>query len=218
MLDVPEPRALTEAEIATKVADFRHAAKCAIAAGADGVEIHGANGYLIQQFFAQNTNLRTDAYGGSVANRVRFAIEVATAVAEEIGPERTGLRISPLGTFNDIAEGDSEAIYHALVAGLAPLGLAYLHVLFRGGEELLTWIRGAWPTALIVNRPGRARETFASDIESGLADIVSLATATLANPDLVARLKSDAPFNTPDQSTFYGGGEHGYTDYPALTG
>jgi N-ethylmaleimide reductase len=218
MLEMPEPRALTEAEIASTIADFRHAAKCAIDAGADGVEIHGANGYLIQQFLAENTNLRTDAYGGSIENRVRFALEVAKAVAEEIGPERTGFRISPLGTFNDIAEGDSQAIYHALIAGLAPLGLAYLHVLFRGNEELLTWMRGAWPTALILNRPGRARETIAADIESGLADVVSVGTFALANPDLVARLKSGAAFNTPDQSTFYGGGEHGYTDYPALSG
>jgi N-ethylmaleimide reductase len=214
--DFPEPRALSTAEVEATIRDFRHAAASAIAAGVDGVEIHGANGYLVQQFLAENANRRTDRYGGSIENRVRFAVEVATGVAEEIGADRTGIRISPGNTFNDIVEGDSHALYRALVPQLAALRLGYLHVLHRGDEELLRWIRGAWPTTLIVNRAGRPREHIADDVESGLADMAAVGAFALANPDLVERLKTGAALNEPDPATFYGGDARGYTDYPAL--
>ena len=125
---MPVPRELSTEEVATTVDDFRRAAAAAIAAGADGVEIHGANGYLVHQFLATNTNQRTDRYGGSIDNRIRFAVEVATAVADEIGAGRTGLRISPGNPFNDIAESDTHDLYPALVRALAPLDLAYLHI------------------------------------------------------------------------------------------
>jgi N-ethylmaleimide reductase len=214
--DIPEPRALDEAEIAQTVADFRKAARTAIAAGADGVEIHGANGYLVQQFLAGNSNRRTDRYGGSVENRARFGVEVVAAVAEEIGAHRTGLRISPGVTMNGIVEGDTQAIYQAFVPELARLQLAYLHVVQAGDDALLRWIRPRWPTRLIVNRPGRPREKIGMDVDEGLADLASVAALALANPDLVERLQTGAPLNEPDRSTFFGGGEHGYTDYPTL--
>ncbi len=214
--DIPEPRALDEAEIAQTVADFRKAARTAIAAGADGVEIHGANGYLVQQFLAGNSNRRTDRYGGSAENRARFGVEVASAVAEEIGADRTGLRISPGATLNGIAEGDTEAIYQAFVPELARLQLAYLHVVQAGDDALLRWIRPRWPTRLIVNRPGRPREKVGMDVDEGLADVASVASLSLANPDLVKRLQTEAKLNEPDRTTFFGGGEHGYTDYPTL--
>lgn len=217
MKEMPEPRALSEQEVADTVQDFRRAAAAAIAAGADGVEIHGANGYLVQQFLASNANRRTDRYGGSVEKRARFAVEVATAVAEEIGPGRTGIRISPGNPFNDIVEDDVPELYSALVAALAPLGLAYLHLLHSGDEKLLAAIRRDWPGALILNRGGADIETRAKDVENGLADVITVGAMVLANPDLVARIKSGAPLNEPDKSTLYGGGAHGYTDYPTLS-
>ncbi|HEX7838609.1 MAG TPA: alkene reductase [Kofleriaceae bacterium] len=222
--DMPEPRALSLGEIEQTIRDFRHAAAQAIAAGADGVELHGANGYLIQQFLSENANRRADAYGGSIENRIRFAVEVAAAVADEIGASRTAIRISPGGTFNDIVEGETQALYQALIPELARQGLAYLHIVQAGtqagtqagDDALLRWARPRWPTALIVNRPGRPRDRIAMDIDAGLADVASVAALALANPDLVARLRAGAPLNDPDRATFYGGGEHGYTDYPVL--
>jgi N-ethylmaleimide reductase len=216
MLDMPAPRALSTDEIASVVQDFRKAARFAVDAGADGVEIHGANGYLVQQFLSSNANLRTDRYGGSVENRVRFALEVASAIAAEIGPERTAIRISPGGTFNDIVESEQAALYHALVSGLAPLALAYLHTMHVTSEELLAQLRKDWPGVLMVNRPGTDFATRAKDIAEGRADVISVGAMALANPDLVARLKSGASLNKPDPATFYSGGEKGYTDYPTL--
>ena len=214
--EMPEPRALSEGEIADTVGDFRRAAAAAIAAGADGVEIHGANGYLVQQFLSSNANRRTDRYGGSISNRIRFAVEVASAVAEEIGPGRTSIRISPGGTFNDIVEDDVPELYGALVAALAPLGLAYLHVLHGGDEDLLRAIRHDWPGALLLNRPGAGLDERARDVQDSLADVIAVGQMVLANPDLVDRVKTGAPLNEPDPSTFYGGDERGYTDYPPL--
>jgi len=213
---MPEPRALSRAEIEQTALDYRRAARAAIAAGADGVEFHGANGYLIHQFLSENANRRADSYGGSIENRIRFATEVTAAVVEEIGADRVGFRVSPGNPFNDIVEGDSAALYRALVTELARIEPAYLHVIQTGDDALLRWIRPRWPTALIVNRPGRARDRIAMDVEEGLADIASVASMSLANPDLVARLQANAPLNEPNPSTFYGGGEHGYTDYPTL--
>lgn len=214
--DMPEPRALSIDEIEATIRDFRHAAACAIAAGADGVELNAANGYLIHQFLSENANRRADEYGGLLENRVRFAVEVARAVTEEIGAERTGIHISPANPFNGIVEGDTGGIYHTLIAQLAPINLAYLHVVHAGDEELLRWFRQAWPTALLVNRANRPRKDIATDVDSGVADMESVARFALSNSDLVARLKSGMALNEADPSTFYGGDEHGYTDYPTL--
>ncbi|WP_210578355.1 alkene reductase [Streptomyces sp. GESEQ-4] len=215
--EMPVPRELSTEEVAATVDDYRRAAAAAIAAGADGVEIHSANGYLPHQFLATNTNQRTDRYGGSIDNRIRFAVEIATAVADEIGAGRTGIRISPDNPFNDIAESDTHELYPALVRALAPLDLAYLHIGHGGDDELLHTLRKLWPNTLVLNRAGTDIATRAKDIEGGLADIVTVGVMALANPDLVERVRSGAPLNTPDPATFYGGGEAGYTDYPTLT-
>jgi N-ethylmaleimide reductase len=213
----PAPRALTTAEVKQTVKDFAFAAKRAIEAGADGVEIHGANGYLIEQFIAPNANTRSDEYGGSIENRARFAIEVAMAVAAEIGADRTGIRLSPLSTSGGLIEGpEAPALYRYLVGELNKLNLAYLHILHTGDEKLLQDIRTAWTHPLLVNRPGALPENLARDIDAGLADVVPVGQLALANPDLVARLKTNAPLNAADRATFFGGGEAGYTDYPAL--
>ncbi|WP_105968077.1 alkene reductase [Streptomyces geranii] len=215
--EMPVPRALSTEEVSATVEDFRRAAAAAIEAGADGVEIHGANGYLVHQFLSTNTNQRTDVYGGSVENRIRFAVEVATAVADEIGASRTGIRISPANLFNDIAESDTHELYPALVNALAPLNLAYLHIAHGGDEDLLHTLRKLWPTTLVLNRAGADITDRAKDVEDGVADVVTVGTLALANPDLVARLRTGAPLNNPDPATFYGGGAAGYTDYPTYS-
>jgi len=215
--DVPAPHALTLDEIPRVVREFSHAAASAMKAGADGVEIHGANGYLIHQFLSDNANQRTDEYGGSVENKIRFAVEVATAVAAEIGPGRTGIRIAPGNKFNEIEENNVPAVYEALVRELAKLKLAYLHVNHMGDEALLRMIRSLWPGVLLVNRGRTDISARIADLESGVADVITVGTMNLANPDLVQRLKTGAPLNPPDPSTFYGGGVKGYTDYPTLS-
>ena len=214
--DMPAPRALAEDEIGGTIDDFRRAAALAITAGADGVEIHAANGYLLHQFLAENTNRRTDGYGGSIDNRIRFVVKTAAAVAEEIGHDRTGIRISPGNPFNDIDEGNTHELYQALVPALARLDLAYLHVMHMGDEDLLHWIRGVWDGPLIVNRGGRPADQIAVDVDAGTADLASVGALALANPDLVERLQAGAPLNDPDPTGFYGGAGGGYTDYPAL--
>jgi len=212
--NLPEPRALSLGEIAQTIGDFRHAASCAIAAGADGVEIHAANGYLPHQFLSENANRRTDAYGGSIKNRIRFSVEVAAAVAEEIGADRTAIHLSPGNTLNDIVEGDTASLYDALMTQLAPLHLAFLSLVQAEDEEMLRSIRRAWPTAMLVNRQNRPRADIAIDVDAGIADMASVGRFALANSDLVLRLQTDAKLNEADQNTFYGGGERGYTDYP----
>jgi len=217
MQDIPVPRALSIEEIRQTVADFRHAARAAIDAGADGVEIHGANGYLLQQFFAPSANTRTDQYGGSIENRARFAIEVATAVAAEIGADRTAIRLSPGSTLGGIDEGtDGPALYRDLVSELDKLGLAFIHVLHNGDETLIADLRARWKQVLILNRPGRSAAQIGADIASGLADLEAYGRMVLANPDFIARLKTGAPMNEADHTTFFGGTARGYTDYPAL--
>ena len=217
MQDIAAPRALTTEQVRQTVADFRHAARSAIEAGADGVEIHGANSYLVQQFLAPNANTRTDEYGGSIANHARFAIEVATAIAAEIGADRTAIRLSPGITMWGIDEGaEGPALYRYLVDELDKLGLAYVHVLHAGDEQLVGDIRARWKQALIVNRPGRPRDQIGADIASGLADLEAYGQMVLANPDFVARVKAAAPMNDADRASFFGGGAQGYTDYPAL--
>jgi len=218
MKDIAAPRALTTEEVRRTVADFRRSARAAIDAGADGVELHGANSYLIQQFFAPSANTRSDEYGGSIANRARFAIEVVTAVAEEIGANRTAIRLSPGFTMNGIDEGaEGPDLYRYLVAELGKLGLAYLHLLHTGNEQLVRDIRSLWKHSLIVNRPGRPRNQIGADVASGLADLEAYGQMVLANPDFVTRLETDAPMNEADRSTFFGGSSKGYTDYPALS-
>jgi 2,4-dienoyl-CoA reductase-like NADH-dependent reductase (Old Yellow Enzyme family) len=218
MQDVPVPHALTIEEIRQTVADFRFAARRAIEAGADGVEIHGANAYLIRQFLAPSANTRTDEYGGSIENRARFAIEVARAIVEEIGADRTAIRLSPDEVIWGIDKDPEEPeLYRYLVAELDKLGLAYLHIKHGGNEALLGDIRKLWKGTLILNRPRRPREQIGTDVASGLADLESYGVMVLANPDFVERLKANAPMNEPQPATFYGGSARGYTDYPTLS-
>ncbi|SEH03823.1 N-ethylmaleimide reductase [Nonomuraea solani] len=219
-MDFVTPREMTEAEIVQTVHDFAAAARNAIAAGFDGVELHGANGYLIQQFLAPNTNRRTDAWGGSAGGRIRFAAEVAAAVAEAVGAQRVGLRLSPGNSFNDIAEDDVEETYGALVARLAPLGLAYLHLVEGPDRDLIRRLRKDWPGALILNPRTHPVPTGADAldlVEDGTADLIAFGALFLANPDLPARIAAGGPYNTPDPAAFFGGDHRGYTDYPALT-
>lgn len=217
MQDIPPPRALTTEEVRQTVADFRLAARRAMEAGADGVEIHGANAYLIQQFFAPSANTRTDEYGGSLENRARFAIEVATAIAQEIGADRTGIRLSPGTAMWGIDEGsEGPALYRYLVTELNKLGLAYLHIMHLGNDALLGDIRQIWRQTLIVNRPGQTVEQVGSDLATGLADLEAYGQMVLANPDFVERLKANAPMNEADRNTYFGGDSHGYTDYLTL--
>lgn len=220
MQPVPEPRALTTDEVQQTVADFAHAARRAIEAGADGVEIHGANGYLVHQFLAPDSNRRSDRYGGTMENRARFALEVVRAVAEAIGPARTAIRLSPGVPTGGVAEGSAnDDLYRYLAAELDTIGLAYLHLLFaRGTDPLLADLRATFGGTIVLNRPGRGRERIGADVAAGLADIEALGTMALANPDLVARLKTNAPLNAPRPALFYaGGGAEGYTDYPTLS-
>jgi len=219
MKPIPVPKALSIEEIGASVDDHRRAAIRAIEAGADGIEIHGANGYLIQQFIAPNANQRDDAYGGTIENRARYAVEVAAAVADAIGPERTGIRLSPGGGLGGLDEGpEGPTLYRHLVPELNRLGLAYLHIVHAGDETLLAHLRAAWDQVLIVNRPGRVREDIGSDIAAGLADLESFGQFALANPDFADRLRAGAAFNPAHRASFFGGGAEGYTDYPILNG
>ncbi|HEY4453433.1 MAG TPA: alkene reductase [Pseudonocardiaceae bacterium] len=219
MADTPVPVALTEEGIASTIADYAQAAANAVEAGFDGVELHGANGYLIHQFLSTNANQRTDDWGGSPANRVRFAVEVAAAVADRIGADRLGMRISPGVPNNDIHEADPHETYAALVEGLRPVGLAYLHIFEGPYRDITLAVRKEFDGALILNpsTPGSFtnREEL-SLIEDGTADVITFAQAFLANPDLPKRLRENLPLNAPDPKTYYGGNYRGYTDYPAL--
>ena len=217
MQPVPPPRELSTDEVRSTVADFARAARLAIDAGADGVELHGANGYLIHQSLAPDSNHRTDAYGGAMENRARFAIEAVEAVAAAIGAERTAIRLSPGVRTGGIAEGTTnDDLYLHLATVFGGMGLAYLHLLHIGNESLANGIRERFSGPQILNRPGRGRDEVGSDVASGLADMESLATMALANPDLAERLRTGAPLNEPRREFFYGGGAEGYTDYPAL--
>lgn len=216
MLEMPEPRELSAKEIAVIVDEHRRAASAAMEAGADGVEVHAGNGYLAHQFLSSNVNLRSDDYGGSVQRRIRFAVELADAVSEEIGRDRTGIVISPGSTLNDIEETDVDVLYGVLTRALSSLPLAYLHLNYKGDGDLVEFIRLHWPGVLFVNRGNADLETRLKDVETGLADAITVGTHALANPDLVARLRSGAPLNEADRSSFYGGDERGYLDYPTL--
>ncbi|WP_030240289.1 alkene reductase [Streptomyces sp. NRRL S-350] len=214
------PKELSEAEIRQTIADFATAARNATEAGFDGVEIHGANGYLVHQFLAPNTNLRTDGWGGGVEGRIRFAVEVVTAVTEAIGGDRVGLRISPGNPYNDIAEPQPGEAYEALIERIAGLDLAYLHLMEGPDRDLTTRLRKAWPGVFVLNpftHPEVTGPEALKLVEDGTADMVAYGALFLANPDLPARLAAGGPFNTPDAATFYGGDHRGYTDYPTLS-
>jgi N-ethylmaleimide reductase len=215
------PRALETAEIPGIIAQFEEGARRALAAGFDGVEIHGANGYLIDQFLRDGTNLRHDRYGGNVANRARFLLEVTEAVAGVWGGERVGIRLSPWSDFNSMRDSDPPATFGHAARALAPLGLAYLHVVEpvggvpAGAAPLAPDLKAAYGGPLMVNG-GYTRELAQAALARGEADLVSFAASFLANPDLPVRLARNAPLNLPEPATFYGGDHRGYTDYPAL--
>ncbi len=217
------PRALDLDEIPGVVADFRRAAERAGAAGFDGVEIHGANGYLPQQFLEDGTNRRTDAYGGSIENRARFLLEITDVVAAVWGPERVGVRVSPATTFNGMSGSDPAGTYGYVAEQLEQRGIGYLHLvepvepIIHDGKPVsaLAHLRERFRGAIIANN-GLDAERAAKLLADGAADLVAFGRLFLANPDLPARLRAGSPLNPPDPATFYGGDEHGYTDYPVL--
>lgn len=218
------PRALTVEEIAHVVQQYKHGAQNAKEAGFDGVEVHGANGYLIDQFLQDGTNQRTDEYGGSLENRVRFLDEVTTAVVEVWGEERVGVRLSPNGSFNDMSDSNPEAIFTHAVELLNTIGVGYIH--FRRGTKAdarhgrkpvpISTFRQLYTGTVIINDQFTA-ETAEQVIADDDADLVAFGSSFLANPDLPKRFEVGAPLNKPDSATFYGGAEKGYTDYPTLT-
>ncbi|MFI7417837.1 alkene reductase [Nonomuraea sp. NPDC049684] len=213
------PRELTEPEIEQTVADFADAARNAVEAGFDGVEVHGANGYLIHQFLAPGSNRRADGWGGSAAGHARFAVAVVSAVAGAIGGDRTALRISPGMPNNDMHEPRPLPVYEELLGRTSGLGLAYLHVMEAADRELTRALRRLFPGPLVLNPHTGDRPTGPEDlalIEDGTADLIAFGRLFLANPDLPRRLATGAPLNAPDPATFYGGDAAGYTDYPAL--
>lgn len=217
-----EPRALETEEIAGVVEGYVTAARNALDAGLDGIEVHAANGYLLHQFLDPTVNLRKDGYGGSPSNRARLVVEVVRAVAAEIGADRVGLRLSPGHQFNGIAEEEGEdlnATYRAVVDGVAPLGLAYLSVLAAPVGDLTRDLRQRFGGPVLLNDGFEEITTLARVeelLEQGVADAVVVGRPFLANPDLPVRWEQGAELNEPDMSTFYGGGAEGYTDYPTL--
>ncbi len=221
--DFVSPRALRLDELARLRDQYRLAAQNALAAGFDGVEIHGANGYLLDQFLRDGTNRRTDAYGGSIENRLRFPLEVVESVLEVWPPGRVGIRLSPSGTMNDMHDSDPRATFGAMVKALEHYGLAYIHVMEaleadtrHGGTVIpVSYFRAIYKGTIMVNGEydgPKAQKVVAS----GDADLVSFGRLFLANPDLAERLRTGAPLNVPDPKSFYGGGAKGYTDYPTL--
>jgi N-ethylmaleimide reductase len=211
---------MTSADIAQAQQEFSQAAKNAIAAGFDGVEIHGANGYLVDQFINPGSNHRSDHYGGSIAHRCRFAIEVAAAIADAIGAERTGIRLSPYGVYNDMAIFDDiDDTYEYLATELARLGLAYIHIVdhsAQGAPEVPDEIKGRIKAAFggtVIASGGLSKEKAEQILQSGMAELTAFGQWFLANPDLVYRLRNDVDLNTPDYNTFFTPGEKGYLDY-----
>lgn len=216
MKDFVEPRSLEFDEIKEIVKDFATAAKNAVDAGFDGVELHGANGYLVQQFLSDNTNKRDDEYGGSIENRARFLFEVLDAMIAEIGNERTGLRLSPGGEFNDIHESDSEELYDYVINELNKRDLAYLHIGTFDDDK--TWhpvLRPKYEGVYFAG-VGFTKESGEKLLAEDGADAIVYGKLFLANPDLPKRFKLDAELNDWDESTFYQGDEKGYIDYPTL--
>jgi N-ethylmaleimide reductase len=220
--DVSEPRALALEEIPGIIEDFKRGTANAMAAGFDGVEIHGANGYLLEQFAKDGTNKRTDTYGGSIENRARLMLEVSRAVAAEAGPERTGIRISPVTPANDISDSDPQPLYDYIVDHLNALKLVYIHVVegaTGGPRDVAPFdygsLRKRFKGAYIGNN-GYDFKLATKVLAADAADLIAFGKPFISNPDLVERLKQGAPLNAFDKATFYGGGAKGYTDYPAL--
>ncbi len=230
--DTSEPRALQTSEIPGIIEDYRKAARAAIDAGFDGVEIHGANGYLLDQFLRDGVNDRTDQYGGSIENRARFTFEVVDSVTKEIGAGRTAIRISPVTPSGESYDSNPQALFTHVIEGLAKYDLAYIHVIegqtggdrdFKQGTNAAfdyKALRQAYEKAggkakWMVNN-GYDRDLAIDAVESGRADLVAFGKPFIANPDLVGRLEKNLPLNTPVQATFYGGGPKGYIDYPVI--
>lgn len=214
---------MTTADITRTVGEYVTSAQFAVEAGFDGVELHAANGYLIEQFLNANVNRRDDAYGAGIEGRNLFALDIARATAAAIGAQHVGIRLSPYGVFNGTcAFPDVDAQYLALTEKLSKIGLQYVHLLDHSAmgapvvpAELKTRLRAAFQGAFIL-AGGFDRASAERALEAGQADLIAFARPFLANPDLVARLRSDAPLNTPDPTTFYTPGAKGYTDYPVL--
>ncbi|MHA7685379.1 alkene reductase [Cupriavidus sp. PET2-C1] len=222
--DVSEPRALKISELPGIVNDFRQAAANAITAGFDGVEIHGANGYLLEQFIKDGANQRTDAYGGSIENRARLMLEVVGAVAKEIGADRTGVRISPVSPANGISSSDPQPQYDYIVEQLSALGIVYLHVVegATGGPRDVTpfdydVLRRRFKQTYLANN-GYGLEFATARLNEGKADLFAFGRPFISNPDLVERLKAGAPLAQLNPATLYGGGAAGYIDYPTISG
>ena len=221
----PIPHAMTAADIKSTIAEFVQAAKNAMAAGFDGVELHGANGYLLEQFIRPNSNTRTDNYGGSIENRARFALEVVAATIAAIGKDKVGIRLSPFGVFNDMPlYPEMEADYTYLAQKLNAAGLLYIHLVDHSSmgapkvpDSMKATFRSVFKGALILSGGYNAARA-ESDLAAGKCDLVAVGKPFLANPDLVARWKTHAAVNAPDMATFYTPGPKGYTDYPALAG
>jgi len=221
--DVSEPRALELDELPALVEDFRQAAANAIAAGFDGVEVHGANGYLLEQFIKDGANQRTDRYGGTIENRARLLLEVTAAVAKEIGAERTGVRISPVSPASAISCSDPQPQYDYIAEQLSALGVVYLHVVegaTGGPRDVAPFdydaLRSRFKQVYLANN-GYDLDLATDRIAQGKTDLVAFGRAFISNPDLVERLSANAPLAPLDPATLYGGGAKGYTDYPALT-
>jgi N-ethylmaleimide reductase len=224
LVEFVTPHELSVADIGGTVADFATAAANAVAAGFDGVELHGASGMLLHQFLADGTNRRTDRYGGGVAGRIRFVAEVTEAVADAVGPDRVGLRVSPHNTFNDIADSQADRLYPELARVVGGLGVAYLHVYEVLDRPTTLRLREVWPATFVVNphptdrrRPAGLAEA-QQVLDDDVADLVALGRLFLANPDLPRRFRHGLPLNEPDPGTFYGGDHRGYTDYPFAPG
>jgi len=230
-VETSEPRALRLEELPGIVEDYRKAARSAIDAGFDGVELHAANGYLVDQFLRAGTNKRTDAYGGSIENRARLLFEVLDAITAEIGAGRTGIRISPVTPANDASDDQPQPLFDYVAKKLASYGLAYVHVIEGATGGPRDYQQGAAPFdyaalkaayrdaggkgAWMANN-GYDRALAERTVQSGEADLIAFGKPFISNPDLVRRLREDAPLNAFDKATFYGGGERGYIDYPAL--
>jgi N-ethylmaleimide reductase len=220
--EISEPRALELSEIAGLIEDFRRGAANANAAGFDGVELHGANGYLLDQFAKDGTNKRTDAFGGSIENRARLMLEVAKAVASEAGAERTGIRISPVTPSNDVSDSNPQPLFDHIANQLNALKLTYIHVIegaTGGPRDFAPFdyvsLRKRFGGAYIANN-GYDFELATKQLDAGAVDLIAFGKPFISNPDLVERLKRGAPLNAWDKATFYGGGAKGYTDYPTL--
>jgi N-ethylmaleimide reductase len=224
MQPYPIPTAMSEDDIQQTIKEFATSAELAIAAGFDGVELHGANGYLIDQFLKTASNQRSDRWGGSIENRARFAVEVARAVSERIGGQRTGIRLSPYGAFNGMdADAQTDALYAHLAQALSELKLLYIHIVDHSamGAPEVPWtiknkIRENFGGAVIL-AGGYNVERATADLQAGRGDLIAFGRPFIASPDLVRRLETCTPLNTPDAETFYTPGEKGYTDYPSLT-